>query len=198
MSSRQHPNFSDPAFVARLRAADPDALSDVVHAYVDQILRAARGAGLNAERAEDVPQETFATFIQTVGRFEGRSHVRPWLFGILYNKISEERRSAQREARADDIDETVEARFDTRGAWMNPPRRADRDLDDEEIRELIERCLEPVSPRQRLAFVLREVEGHTTEEICNAMDVTATNLGVLMYRVKNRLRECLEKWGVVR
>ncbi|PJA74060.1 hypothetical protein CO151_11880 [bacterium CG_4_9_14_3_um_filter_65_15] len=59
------------------------ALDAVVHAYLPQVLRAARGAGLAAQRAQDVTQSVFLTFIQSLGRFEGRSHVRTWLFGIL-------------------------------------------------------------------------------------------------------------------
>ena len=47
-----------------------------------------------------------------------------------------------------------------------------------------------------MAFVLREVEELTTEEICNVLEITPTNLGVMMYRVRNRLRECLEALGV--
>ncbi|MDA2932810.1 hypothetical protein MYX82_00550 [Acidobacteria bacterium AH-259-D05] len=47
-----------------------------------------------------------------------------------------------------------------------------------------------------MAFVLHEVEGFSSDEICKILDVTNTNLGVLMYRVRNRLRECLEAKGV--
>ncbi len=49
---------------------------------------------------------------------------------------------------------------------------------------------------QRMAFVLREVEGMDTQEICKILEVTRTNLGVLLHRVRNRLRECLEAKGI--
>ncbi len=76
-------NLDDPEFLALIRAGAPDAIQTVVQTYLGQILRAARGAGLDAQQAEDVTQETFATFIETAPRFESRSHVRTWLFGIL-------------------------------------------------------------------------------------------------------------------
>ena len=57
-------------------------------------------------------------------------------------------------------------------------------------------CLDEVPDRQRLAFVLREVEGFETEEICNILQVSANNLGVLLFRARNRLRECLESKGM--
>jgi len=193
-----HDNLSDPAFVKRLQARDTDALKIVVTSYLDQIFRAARGAGLNQQQAEDVTQETFATFIQTVARFEGRSHVRTWLFGILYNKISEARRGIKKETRTEDIEEIVEQRFHSWGGWASPPRATDLDLEEDEIRALIDTCLELVPEKQRLAFIMREVEGISSEEIRNTLDVTVTHLGVMLYRVRNRLRECLEKWGVKR
>lgn len=185
--------FNDPGFAARVRAHDEEAIRAVVHAYLPHVLRAGRGAGLTPERAEDVAQETFKTFIETAERFEGRSHVRTWVFGIFYRKVSEMRRDAQKEERGQDIDEVVESRFDTRGMWARPPRHADREVHDREIAEHIETCMEPLPDRQRLAFVLKEVEGLDSEEICNALEVTRTNLGVLLFRARNALRECLER-----
>jgi len=185
--------FNDPGFAARIREKDGEAIRAVVHAYLPHIMRAARGAGLNQERAEDVTQETFKTFIETSERFEGRSHVRTWVFGIFYRKVQEMRRDAQKEERGEDIDEIMESRFDDRGMWSRPPRHADHDIHDAEIAEHIEGCMEPLPDTQRLAFVLREVEGLASEEICNTLDVSRTNLGVLLYRARNALRECLER-----
>ena len=185
-----------PDFPRRIRRQDPEAIQMVVCLYLPQIFRAARGAGLDPHQAEDVVQETFATFIQTASRFEGRSHVRTWLFGILYKKIAEARRGVHRDQRMDDIDEVLERRFSARGSWMRPPQPLDAQIHDSEIREGIQACLEEAPTQQRTAFVLREVEGLATPEICNILAVTRTNLGVLLYRVRNRLRECLEAKGL--
>ena len=182
----------DAEFVARIRAGDREALETVMQAYLGQILRAARAAGLSPQRAEDVTQATFATFIEVAPRFEGRSHVRTFLFGILYKKIAEARREVKRDRQMDAIEDVVEKRFRTDGSWQRPPRPIDLQLHDAEIREAIEGCLHGVPTQQRLAFVLREVEGLATEEMRKILEVTRTNLGVLLYRVRNRLRECLE------
>ena len=87
---------------------DRQAIEMVVKAYLAQLMRAARGAGLDETRAEDVTQATFATYIEKAANFDGRSHVRTWLLGILYRKIHEIRREIKRDAEADDIDEVVE------------------------------------------------------------------------------------------
>lgn len=189
------PDFGTPEFLARLQRQDRGAVQQVVHEYMPQILRAARGAGLQEHEADDVTQLTFLTFIETLPRFEGRSTVRTWLFGILYHKLREARRSFQKQDQHDDIDDVLESRFDDRGMWQNPPRQADDDVWDQQIRRHLEECLDTVPERHRLAFVLREVEGLATGEICNILEVTDTNLGVIMYRARNRLRECLEDKG---
>ena len=64
-----------------------------------------------------------------------------------------------------------------------------------EARHEIGDCLEAVPDRQRMAFVLREIEGLSTQEICKILEVSTTNMGVMLFRARNRLRECLEsKW----
>jgi RNA polymerase sigma-70 factor (ECF subfamily) len=190
------PNREDSIRPERIRAGDPGALRAVVSAYLGQVLRAARGAGLTPEQAEDVTQATFTTFMERAPQFEGRSHVRTWLFGILYKKIAEKRRARDRDRQLDDIDQVFEARFDHGGAWAQPPRPPDADMEDQEIGGAISECLDAAPTQQRMAFVLREVEDLSTKEICKILDVTVTNLGVILYRIRNRLRECLEAKGI--
>ncbi len=190
------PGVESPELVSRIRAGDPEALQATVHAYLSQVLRAARGAGLDPQRAEDVTQATFITFLETASRFEGRSRVRTWLFGILYNKIAEARREMSKDRKKDPIDEVVEQRFRSDGTWARPPRPLEDQVYDAQVRQRLEECLQDAPTNQRMAFVLREVEGLSTEEICKILEVSRTNLGVLIYRAPNRLRECLEAKGV--
>src|SRR5687767_15768661 len=89
----------------------------------------------------------------------------------------------------------MEARFDATGAWVRPPRGPDGALAVAEMRRELASCLDELPDRQRLAFALREVEDMTTEEVCNILEVSANNLGVLLFRARNGLRECLEAKG---
>ena len=186
--------IDDLRLVERIRSSDPAAIRMVVETYLPQILRAARGAGLDPARAEDVTQATFATFIERAADFEGRSHVRTWLFGILYRKVAEARRGFERDQKSDNIDDVIETRFKPDGTWRNPPQPLH--LHGAEVRGLIEECLDGLPTAQRMSFVLREIEEMATEEICKILEVTSTNLGVLLFRGRNRLRECLEGKGV--
>jgi len=185
-----------PAFPERIRRQDPLAFEAVIRAYLSQVIRAARGAGFGPDQAEDVAQATFMTLLETAQRFEGRSHIRTWVFGILYKKISEARRKAGRDRDMDDIDEVFEQRFDSHGSWSRPPRPVEAEAFASEIRSGLVGCLDEVSTKQRMAFILRDVEDLKSEEVCNILDVTRTNLGVLLMRARNRLRECLESKGI--
>ena len=88
----------------------------------------------------------------------------------------------------------MEDRFDSRGMWKSPPQAMA--LYGGEIAKFLKDCMERLAALQRMAFALREIEEMDTEEICNILDVSRTNLRVLLYRGRNGLRECLEAQGV--
>jgi RNA polymerase sigma-70 factor (ECF subfamily) len=180
----------------RLRAGDRQVIEAAVNTYSEQLYRAALGANLDATRAEDITQATLFTFLERAKTFDGRSHVRTWLFGILYNKILEAHRETARAQDFDSIDEVVEQRFDAKGGWQRPPKPVDMDVYNEEIREQIDDCMEAASMRSQLALILREVEGFSMKEICEILQLSRSNLGVALLRGRNRIRECLEAKGV--
>jgi RNA polymerase sigma-70 factor (ECF subfamily) len=185
-------------FAERIRRKDPEALTTVVQAYLPQVFRAVRALGFHSDEAEDLVQSTFLTFFEAAPRFEGRSHVRTFLFGILYRKIAEARRKLSRDHRMDPIDEVREDHFQQDGTWVHPPRAPEDCVQALEDRERFLECLEAVPVNQRMAFVLREITGLETDDICKILDVNRTNLGVLLFRARAHLRACLEKKGMER
>ena len=189
-------NFPAPEFLERLRGRDPAAWEAIVDAYLPQLLRAGRGMGFSLDEAQDLAQSGFVALMESIGRFEGRSHIRTFLFGIFYNKVSEHLRERQKADQSDLIDDVMESRFDLKGRWRQPPADIEQGVFGREVREMVQDCLETVPRAQRIAFYLREVEEMQTEEICKKMDVSGTNLGVMLFRARNRLRECLEKKGL--
>jgi RNA polymerase sigma-70 factor (ECF subfamily) len=189
--------MADDDLVSRLRRRDPAAINSIVAEHARPLYRAARGMGFGREDAEDLAQESLAAFLDSLDRFEGRSSLRTWLFGILHNKVMERRRERRRLEAQDPIDEAFESRFDVDGNWARPPVDLHRLLESREIGEAIGGCMEILPGAQREAFVLREVEGLETAEICKILGVSVTNMGVILHRARNRLRECLESrgWG---
>lgn len=188
----------NPHMIELLRTRDPGILAAVVRDHARPLYRAARGMGFRDEEAEDLVQDVFTTFLETLDRFEGRSQVRTWLFGIFHRKVFERRRESSRHERHDPIDEVFESRFDQDGKWIRPPADLHRLLESREIGTVIEHCLDGLPNSQREVFVLREMEGAGTEEICKILGISATNISVLLHRARARLRECIESkgWGL--
>ena len=193
---RQRSSEDQASFNESLKSGDRAAIDQVIDRYLPQVLRAGRGAGLSSQEAEDLAQETFLTFLEVLPRFEGRSHVRTFLFGILYRKISEARRAFTKDQRHESIDDVMESRFAADGNWVRPPAAADGLLRGKEIRAALRDCLDSAPAAQRMAFHLREVEGLSRSEICEVLGVSGSNLGVMLFRLRNRTRECLESKGI--
>ena len=189
-------NFSDAKFLEGIRAREHGAWEAMVDAYLPQLMRAGRGMGFSSDEVQDLAQSVFLALMENIGKFEGRSQIRTYLFGIFYNKVSEYLREKQRERENDPIDEIMESRFDSSGKWRQPPVDIERGVFDREAGRMIEDWLEAVPRAQRVAFYLREVEEMETKEICKKLSVSGTNLGVMLFRARNRLRECLEKKGL--
>ena len=186
----------NPVRTAGIRRGDAREIEAVIHEVLPGLLRAARAAGLSPDRAEDTVHASVLVFLKRSQDFDGRARASTWIHGILVHKIAEERRSLRRDEAREDIDEVVEARFDAAGSWSRPPGGPAGDLARSEIERFLQLCMEDMPDRQRLAFVLREVEGFTTGEICKILEVSSNNVGVLLFRARNRLRECLESKGV--
>ncbi|MBI5246251.1 MAG: sigma-70 family RNA polymerase sigma factor [Elusimicrobia bacterium] len=175
-----------------LRARKPEALTAMVNDHLPTLLAGALAIGLSRADAEEVVQETFVAFLTGLDRFEGRSSLRTYLFGILYHKASNLRAKARREEGSDDIEAVVGARFNEDGMWSRPPRGPEAMALDAETRRWVEKCSEGLPDAQRAAFFLKEVEGETPEAICNVLGVNPTNLRVMLHRARLKLRECLE------
>lgn len=185
----------DPDFMARLRRREPDTLKTVVDLHSRRLYRTARGMGCSADSAADVVQEVFVVFLNSLDRFEGRSQVGTWLFGILSHKVMEKRRSSVVEKTQDPIDEVYEAQFNESDGWTQRPIEPDRWMRSSEAAVAIQACLEGLTPLQRQVFQLRQVDELSGIEVSNILGQSVTHVGVLFHRARLRLRECLGKKG---
>ena len=155
--------------------------------------------------AEDAVQETFLAALKAYEKFEGRGSERTWLVGILKHKVTDHFRRMTRETPlepgADDGPEHAEF-FTRTDGWDNHWNNEYAPIDWHATpAQLLERgdfwrvfsdCLSPLPQRTASAFTLREVDGLTSEEICEALGVTVNNLWVMLHRARLHLRNCLE------
>ncbi len=151
--------------------------------------------GFGAAEADDLVQDAFVTFLETMDRFEGRARVSTWLHGILHHKAQERRRARTRDELVDPIDDVFEARFAADGRWSQPPVAPDRALASDEIAAALAECLDRLSPLQRDVFALRQIQELPAETVSKIVGRTVTHVGVLFHRARGHLRTCLEEKG---
>jgi RNA polymerase sigma-70 factor (ECF subfamily) len=149
--------------------------------------------------AEDLVQETLLAALRSGRRFAGRSAERTWFVGILKHKIVDQVRKKAREmpaSAADSAGGDIEQLFDQRGRWrVKLPkwgRRVDESLETREFWTVFRRCLAKLPQRLAAVFSLREIDELSSDQVCSALQITTTNLGVLLYRARLQLRSCLE------
>lgn len=185
-------HFKDPAFLARLKKLEKEAVSEVVSAYTSHLISAGLGQGLSEEKARDVCHNTWLTFFDVLERFEGRSHIRTFLFGIFYHKVSEYRRQNLKYESYDPIDEVLESRFADDGHWNQAVRDPATYLENEQMMKIVEGCMEKLPDVQKAVLTMKLIEEFSTEEICEVLKLSASNFRQLLFRGRSRVKECVE------
>lgn len=151
--------------------------------------------------AEDAVQEALLAAIQGAGRFAGQSSVRTWLIGILKHKIVDHIRKAAREHATDPpagetAADDLETFFGADGHFADPPlewESPEGALEQRRFFEALERCLLALPRNTANAFMMRELMGLETDEICKELGVSPSNCWVMLYRARMNLRACLER-----
>ena len=170
------------------------------------LLRVARGY-LSAEgAAEEVVQETWLAVLNGLAKFAGRSSLKTWIFRILSNRAQTR---ARREGRVRPIsslgalDEDGQPvvdpdRFTENGMWARPPVEfgggPESLADRAEIREQVNLAVAGLPERQKLVITLRDLEGWSSDDVCNVLEISATNQRVLLHRARSKVRSALESF----
>jgi len=186
-------NFSSAEFLKSLQSRENSSVEKLVKKYTKQLVNAAYGLGFNESDGAELVQSVWFTFFEKLPTFEGRSHVRTYIYGILYNKAKELKRDRHKYTSEDPFDELMADKFDNFGHWLKMPLSPEKFLASAQSLEIIEKCLEVLPLQQKMAFQCKEIEGNTSVEICKILGITSTNLGVILYRAKIKLRDCIER-----
>ncbi len=182
---------------------EPDRHSEL-NALRPDLLRFARLQLRDAGAAEDAVQETLLAALAGGKQFEQKSSYKTWLISILRNKIIDIIRSQGREAPlsalTDDPEEeaAIEALFEADGHWrkdVRPARWADPEasLEQQQFWRVFEACLDHLPERTARVFMMREVLGLDTGEICKETGISTSNCWVVLHRARLALRACLQQ-----
>jgi RNA polymerase sigma-70 factor, ECF subfamily len=200
---------SDAQLVEALRAGDEETFRVLVREWHAPLLRVAQIFVPSRAIAEEVVQETWLRVLGALDRFEGRSSLKTWVFRILANTA---KTRAQREGRVipfsslQDPARVPEASVDAErflpddhehhpGAWASPPRELPEErLLASETRTRIAEAIDALPASQRAVIMLRDVQGWSSDEVCNALDITEVNQRVLLHRARAKVRNALEDY----
>ena len=181
--------------------AEQDDLARSLEAHRKYLQRYALFHLREPSLAEDAVQDTLMAALAQHDRYEGRSRLRTWLTGILKHKIIDVMRSRDRALPADALALDQESAsgggpFDAKGHWIDPPASwgaPDAALESDQFWRVYRECCRRMSERDALVFSMREVMGLSSEEICKKIEITTTNLHVILFRARLSLRACMNK-----
>ncbi len=203
----------DQRLVESLRAGDESAFEMLIDRYHNPLLRLAMFYVPSRAVAEDVVQETWLGVLQGLARFEGRSSLKTWIFRILTNRA---RTRGQREGRSVVFSDLAVAEAGSSelsvdadqfwpadhpawaNLWVSYPRNwnelpEDRLLSRETL-DRVQAAIAALPPSQREVIRLRDVEGWSSEEVCNVLEITETNQRVLLHRARAKVRRDVEQY----
>jgi RNA polymerase sigma-70 factor (ECF subfamily) len=203
--------LTEHELIAALRRGDPDAFAMIVDRHSPAMIRVALAYVPSHGAAEEVVQETWIAVIRGLDRFEGRSALKTWIFRILTNVAmrsgARERRSVPFSALAEaehtgepsiDPDRFLpadHARFP--GHWAIMPIRwptPEEGLLAGETRGVIAAAVAELPAAQRTVISLRDIEGWTSEEVGEALEIAPGNQRVLLHRARSHVRRAIERY----
>ena len=193
--------LDDTAIVARIRRGDSTVFEHLLDLFYSPMLRVAMSFVRSRDEAEEVIQDTWVAVLAGIDRFEGRSSFKTWMFRILINRA---RSRARRESRTipfssfDRSDGFSPIEQGIRPVWPAPSFQHTRDPEQEllndELRQTIDAAIGTLPTLQKMVITLRDVEGWSADEVCEALSIAAGNQRVLLHRARMHVREQLTSY----
>lgn len=181
---------------------DAEAFSQLVRDHHNTLLAATRSL-VGDDVAHEVVQRAWIKAYDAIGKFEGRSSIKTWLVSIAVNEARMYLRQHKREVsleqiQADDNDPLAD-RFKPSGLWAKPPvqwaeNSPDELLTREELLDCLRKILAGMPANQRALIELRDMNEMAFDDICNELELTASNARVLLHRARTYLYRFLDKF----
>ena len=184
----------------RLLAGEQSAFKELVDTY-QGAMRAVAYAIVGSRNADEVVQDAWLAVVRNLAGFQQRSSLKTWLLTITANTAKNRYKQNRREVLLDDLPAphgTVgDERFAGDGHWLLAPSAWHEDspealLSEDELRECLEHTLLSLSELQSSVLVLRERQGLELEQICNLLDISLSNVRVLLHRARLKVFATLE------
>lgn len=186
---------ADERLVARSRTGDFAAFEELVRRYRNDVFRLSNHFVRNREEAWDISQEVFIKAHRSLGHFRGDSSFKTWLMRITANQCKDflKKRRVSTVSFDERIGQTGGAMMDAASSALGPARA----LEAKEIGDAIESALRGLSHKHRAAFVLREYEGLSYEEMAEVMQCSLGTVMSRLHHARKKLQHSLARMGIV-
>lgn len=194
----------DSELIAKLIRGDDQAFRQLIALHHLLMLHIAR-AIVGDTFADDVVQEAWVSVYKNIATFEQRSSLKTWLLTIVSNQAKARLRKESRQVSLDQLDGEIPGsyldgtHFKSNGHWQQPVPRwniesPDALLEEQQLQHCITRALNLLPPAQKAAFILRDMEQQSFEDICNILAVSAANVRVLVHRARLTLMQVIDRY----
>jgi RNA polymerase sigma-70 factor (ECF subfamily) len=190
----------DTELLEQLLNGDERAFVELVSRYHEPLARVARYYVSNDASAEDVVQDTWIAVLRGLERFEGRSTLKTWLFRICVNRA---RTTGTKEHRTIPVDvmaaeaSVSPSRFNKGGMWIDPPAPFTDAIDDALVNgplvHLVHASIARLPATSRAVVTLRDVEGLTTADVAELLELSEANVRVILHRSRAKIRSEVEE-----
>jgi len=169
--------------------------------YADYLFNYTISRVNDREIAQDLVQDTFLAALKAMKNFKGEASERTWLISILKRKIIDHYRKINSIKGKAEVRITSNNDSETEGDWLEErvadpfDKTAEDTIQNTELGEAILNCLSKLPEKQSEIFRMKTIEGIETEDICNELNITASNLWVIIHRARTAMALCLkENW----
>ncbi|GAB1308330.1 RNA polymerase sigma factor SigX [Urechidicola sp. KH5] len=152
----------------------------------------------NENVAKDLVQETFFSGLKSMKNFQGKASERTWLVSILKRKIIDHYRKINSKKGKAEVRMNFYKDGDNEGEWIEErapntwASDADKHIENDELKSTLEKCIDKLPEKYGMVFRMKTIQNFETEEICKELNITASNLWVIIHRARTQLRRCME------
>ena len=192
-----HKTSEEAALVRRVQARDEIAFGLIVERYQAKVFSIIYGILRNHNDAEDIAQQVFAKIYFSIRNFDFRSSLLTWIYKITVNECYDYLRKKRVRKLVYESDYSPEdaQRLETSEPAVDPAVPADRRLAQ---RDLVMKLLSKLSPQDRSLILLKEIEGHSVEELAAMTGLNENTIKVKLFRIRQKLLKAAQRLGRVR
>lgn len=180
--------------VKRIQNGDEIAFRELVERYQSKVLSIVHGILRNHNDAEDIAQQVFAKIYFSIKNFDSRSTLLTWIYKITVNECYDylRKKRVRKLVYESDFTEDDSMRMDNSQPGADPSPAADVNL---ERRDLVVKLLSKVSAEERQLMLLKEVEGHSVEELAQMTGLNENTIKVKLFRTRQKLVKAAQRLG---